>query len=135
MRATSVQLTARVRSCGTQSARQHRPWRQCLNLPHCQCAKALAEPVAHTNSRMDGPLDLERRTAAAALRGVGIVEREAALLEALVEVDLSAVQIKRAALVDGDLHAVCLGDLVLVGAGLVVEAEDRKSTRLNSSHT
>ena len=61
--------------------------------------------------------------AAAGLGDVGVLEGEAALVDAVVEVDGGAVEVQVALLVDGDLHAVLFDDEVLGDIGLVIEAE------------
>src|SRR5690606_21088669 len=61
--------------------------------------------------------------ASATLHRVRVVEREAPLVDAFVEVDSGAVEVQQALLVDGDPHAVLLDDVVLGVVGLVVEAE------------
>src|SRR6187431_1170781 len=64
---------------------------------------------------------VERVAAGAGARGVGVVDREPLLLDAVHEVDLGAVEVRDAHPVDDDGHAVEVGDDVAVEAPLVEE--------------
>src|SRR5690349_17999453 len=67
--------------------------------------------------------DLERAAAAARLDDVRVVEDEAALLEAVVEVDDGAVEVGVELLIDGELDAVDVDDPVLLArAGVEIQA-------------
>src|SRR5207253_3044341 len=66
--------------------------------------------------------DLERAAAAAALDDVRVVEDEPALLQAVVEVDDRAVEVRVELLVDRELDAVEVDDAVAV-AGRRVEVQ------------
>ena len=68
-------------------------------------------------------LRLERTAAAAAFRGVGVFEREAAFFEAFVEIDRRAVEIQGALLVDYHAHAVAIVFRVDLFVVLLVEAQ------------
>ena len=68
-------------------------------------------------------LHAKAAAATAALGDVRVIEREAALVDAVVEIDSRSVEVEIALLVDGDRNAVLFDDKVLGGIGLVIEAE------------
>ena len=68
-------------------------------------------------------LHAEAAAAAAALGHVRVVEREAALVDAVVEVDRGSVEIEIALLIDGHWDTVLFDDEVLGGIGLVIKSE------------
>ena len=70
-----------------------------------------------------GELHPEAAAAAAGLGDVGVLKRESALVDTVVEVDCSAVEVQVALLIDSDLHAVLFDDEILCDIGLVIEAE------------
>lgn len=68
-------------------------------------------------------LHAEAAAAAAGLGHVRVVEREAALVEGVVEVDRGSVEVEVALLVDCDRDTVLFDDEVLGWIGLVIKAE------------
>jgi hypothetical protein len=67
-----------------------------------------------------GSLDLERATAAARGLDLGVVEFEAGPLEGLHVIDLGAIQIEQAGLIDKDLQPIVIVGLIQ-HVGLVLE--------------
>src|SRR6266478_4287516 len=68
-------------------------------------------------------LSREAAAAAAALHGVGVIEREAPLFQAVVEIEHRAVEEQLALAIDRHFDAVLLRQLVFGRVGFGVEAE------------
>jgi len=72
---------------------------------------------------LEGRSSLERTATATALLGIGIHEREAPLVDPLVEIERCAIEEEVALLVDNHIDAVLLGLRIGLGIPGGVEAE------------